>query len=167
MSGGSFDSKAAGFTLPAGQDYPLGAVVLRLEIQDAANDPVVEVWDDNLGAPGASLVTLVNPPLPVSIDNFIFTPPAPFLLSASTTYWIVVWNASAGADSFLWRASSPGQTPTGIATSAGYLFDFGTPPPVTPSSTFNTYEVGDDTTLFADGFESGDTSAWSSVIGGG
>jgi len=141
-AGGSLDSKAAGLTMPAGTDYVLDYVTLRLEIQDAANDPVVAIWSDAGGVPGTSLMTLTNPAFTVGIiADYQFTPPSQLILQVGQTYWIVVHNQSVGADSFRWMASSPAQDPTGIATNAGYLFDFTPPPPVTPSSTINTYQV--------------------------
>ena len=141
-AGGSLDSKAAGFIMPAGTDYNLDHVTLRLRIQDAANDPSVAIWSDSSGTPGSVLITLTDPVFTVGvIADYEFTPPSPFTLQASQTYWIVVYNESTGSDSFHWMASSPGQTPTGLATSAGYLFDYGPPPPVSPSSTINSYQV--------------------------
>jgi hypothetical protein len=141
-SGGSIDSKAAGFTMPAGTDYFLDQVVLRMRIMDAANAPVVAIWSDSGGTPSAVLETLTNPAFTAGVvADYVFTPPSQVTLTAGQTYWIVVHNQSTGADSFHWMASSPGQTPTGTATSAGYLFDFTLPPPVTPSGTSNSYQV--------------------------
>jgi hypothetical protein len=136
------NSKAAGLIMPAGLDYSLDDVVLRLEIQDAANNPVIQIWSNSGGTPGTSLMTLTNPTFTIGvIANYSFTPPSQFTLAAGQTYWIVIYNDSPGADSFEWYANSPAITPTGIATSAGYLYSTGPPPPTASSSYYNSYEV--------------------------
>jgi hypothetical protein len=109
-------------------------------MNDVANDPSVAIWSDAGGAPSSVLVTLNNPTFAFGvIADYVFVPPAQFTLQAGQTYWIMVYNQSAGADSFHWMASSPGQTPTGTATHVGYLFSFTLPPPTAASTTFNTY----------------------------
>jgi hypothetical protein len=75
-------------------------------------------------------------------DTFRFTPSGSFILNASTTYWAVVWNNASVANSFQWMASAPSITPTGLATTAGYRFSNGPPPPIANSTTFNSYELG-------------------------
>src|SRR5262249_31657932 len=67
-------------------------------------------------------------------ETYDFTPPTPFALEAGSTYWVVATNATPVAHSYLWVASSPGVTPTGVATRAGFRRDFGPPPPVTGSA---------------------------------
>jgi hypothetical protein len=136
------NSKAAGFTMPAGTDYFLDDVILRLEIIEAANNPVVQIWSDSGGIPGVSLITLTNPVFTIGvIASYSFTPPSQFTIQADQTYWVVVYNDSPGADRFEWYANNPAITPTGIATSAGYLYSTGPPPPTASSSFFNSYEV--------------------------
>lgn len=76
---GSLDSKAAGFLMPA-TDYALISLVLRLDIQDPLNDPVVEIYYDVAGQPNGPLHSVRG---------------------KTYSYWIVVWNASTGTDSFL------------------------------------------------------------------
>ena len=156
-------SKAVGFTTPTTGSFGLGEVVLRLDILDAANDPVVQIYDDAGGVPGSPLTTLDNPALPVSLGNFPFSVNPPLVLLPDTTYWIVVWNESAGSDLFRWQASVPAEAPVGVASFFGYVFNFGPPPPFTPSTTFNVFEALAPT-LFTDGFESGDTSAWTLAV---
>ncbi len=138
-------SKAAGFTMPAGDDYTLSGVQLRLTLFDRTTVvPVIAIYDTNAaGKPGTPLVTLTNPDFAVlqMPTDYTFTPPAPFTLSHGATYWIVASNNAVAANSYLWLASTPPVTPTGIATSAGFLFDNGPPPPVTPSTSVNTYAV--------------------------
>jgi hypothetical protein len=140
--GGVHDSKAAGFTLPAGLDYTLDEVQLRLNFFNLDSDPVVAIYDNNVqNNPGNLLTTLSNPSLAVGAGTFSFTPISTFTLNDATTYWVVVSNAATVANSFQWFASSPSMTPTGIATSAGYRFSNGPPPPVGSSTTLNSYAV--------------------------
>jgi hypothetical protein len=140
--GGVHDSKAAGFTLPAGLDYTLDSVDLRLNFFNLNSVPVVAIYDNNaLNNPGNLLTTLTNPSFAVGLGTYSFTPTSPFVLNASTTYWAVVHNAAAVANSFQWMANSPSLTPTGIATTAGYRFSNGPPPPTGNSTTFNSYAV--------------------------
>jgi hypothetical protein len=139
-----FGSKAAGFTMTTSSDFLLDEVQLRLLFVSANSVPVVALYNTNaLGNPGTPLITLTNPPvLPVgAITTFSFLPPAPFTLAAGSTYWIVVSNAATVPDSFLWEANAPSIRPTGLATSAGYRFNNGPPPPVSASSTFNSFAV--------------------------
>lgn len=139
--GGVHDSKAAGFTMPAGTAYMLNNVVLRLNFFDTASVPMIQLYSNSGSNPGSLLATLNNPAITVGTGNFAFTPASSFQLNPGETYWIVVWNAATGLNSYQWWASSPSQTPTGLATTAGYRFSNGGPPPTGASATFNTYEV--------------------------
>ena len=158
---GTADSKAVGFTMPSQGTFTIEEVTLRLEILDPTNDPVVQIYDDAGGLPSMPLVTLEDPELSVGLAEFIFTPATPLPLEPDTSYWLVVWNESPGSDIFRWQASVPSVMPVGIASFVGFLFDFGPPPPATPSSVFNSFALRcSPTVIFTDGFESGDTSAW-------
>jgi len=133
--------KAMGFTMPAGDDYTLDSVDIRLDITGDV-DPLVRIFDDVGGVPTTELVELVDPPvIGIGIDTYSFTPPAAFPLEGGQTYWIVVYNVGAG--DMDWKASSPGVTPTGIATHAGGYFSTtsGPLPPTTSSSILNSYGV--------------------------
>ena len=133
-------NKGMGFTMP-GDQYQLDSVTLRLETFGANVAPIVEIWSDASGNPGAPLVTLVNPVFAASgIGNYDFIPPGTFMLAANTTYWIVAYG-QAGADRYDWKASSPSQTPTGLATHAGARFDTDGPPPTTNSSIICSYAL--------------------------
>ena len=139
--GGSEDSKAAGFTM-GGASYTLDGVDLRLDFLGGPSVPVIELWSDAAGSPSAVLTTFVNPAFAPGIATYSFTPGSAIALAAGTTYWIVATNAAAVADSYSWMASSPGVAPSGPgATSAGYLFSFGPPPPSGGSGTLNSYAV--------------------------
>lgn len=137
--GGAFNSKAAGFTMP-GSAYNLDFVTLRLEFFTTTSAPIVHIYDDVGGNPTNILHTLIPPAPVVGIDNFVFASGG-FVLNASTTYWMVIWNDTPFANSFRWLASVPSVTPTGIATSAGYRFSNGPPPPTGNSTTLNSYSV--------------------------
>jgi hypothetical protein len=150
-------NKGMGFTMP-GTQYTLDNVSLRLETFGANVAPIVEIWDDVAGNPGAPLVTLVNPVFAASgIANYDFTPPGTFTLSANTTYWIVAYG-QAGAARYDWKASSPAQIPTGLATHAGAKFDTNGAPPTTNSSIICSYALNGST-----GPISVDAETWSSV----
>jgi hypothetical protein len=140
--GGVHDSKAAGFTMPAGNAYFLDYVDLRLNYFNTSSVPVVQIYSNASGVPGSVLATLDAPPVVVGPGTFRFTPSSSFTLDPSTTYWAVVWNNATVANSFQWFASSPSQVPTGLATNAGYRFSNGPPPPTGTSTTLNSYEVG-------------------------
>jgi len=138
--GGVFNSKAAGFAMPATVPYDLNFVTLRLEFFNTDSVPVVQIYDSVGDLPNTLLHTLTAPAPVVGISNVDFTSSG-FTLNASTTYWVVVWNNAGVANSFRWLSSTPTQTPTGLATHVGYRFSNGGPPPTGSSATFNSYSV--------------------------
>lgn len=128
-------TKGMGFTMPGGDGYFLDSIVLRLNITDVNVIPRIEVFSDS-GGPGVSLITLDNPTIDtLGIDDFVFTPGSDFVLEGGTSYWIVA--SSANSSTYDWKASSPSQTPTGIATHLGGTF--GAYPPRNSSSILTTY----------------------------
>ncbi|HSL16765.1 MAG TPA: choice-of-anchor R domain-containing protein [Methylomirabilota bacterium] len=132
-------NKGMGFTMPAGQDYILDHVTLRLETFGAVS-PIVQLWTNSGGLPGAVIETLTNPSFaPSGIAEYDFAS-AGTTLSAGTGYWIVAYGV-AGAAQYNWKASSPAQTPTGLATHLGSLFDSNGPPPTSNSSILCSYSV--------------------------
>ncbi len=133
-------NKGMGFTMPAGQDYILQYVTLRLETFGAAVAPIIELWTNAGGTPGALIETLTNPSFAASgIANYDFTS-AGATLTAGESYWLVAYGV-AGASQYNWKASSPAQTPTGLATHLGALFDTNGPPPTNTSSILCSYSV--------------------------
>jgi hypothetical protein len=140
--GGVHDSKAAGFTMPAGSSYFLDYVDLRINYFTTTSVPMVQIYSNSGTNPGTLLTTLNAPPVVVGTSTVRFTPAGSFVLDPSTTYWAVVWNNAAVANSFQWMANSPSIAPTGLATTAGYRFSNGPPPPTGSSATFNSYEIG-------------------------
>jgi hypothetical protein len=134
-------NKGMGFTMPAGPNYILNHVTLRLETFGAVQ-PIVELWTNVGGVPGAPIETLTNPTFnPSGIASYDFTSPSgTTILTAGTGYWIVAYGV-AGAAQYDWKASSPAQTPTGLATHLGSLFDTNGPPPTTNSTIICSYSV--------------------------
>ena len=132
---GDTRTKGMGFEMP-GLAYFLDDVVLRLNITDTAVVPVIEIFSD-AGGPGASLITLNNPgSFTPGIGDYTFTPAGSFTLQASTVYWIVASSANSVYDM---KASSPSQTPTGVATHVGATW--GTYPPQSSSGILVTYFI--------------------------
>ncbi|MGQ0793953.1 MAG: choice-of-anchor R domain-containing protein [Deltaproteobacteria bacterium] len=141
--GGGF-SKAAGFTLPAGTDYSLDSVTLRLDRNNADATIQVDLFGDAGGSPvGPALLSFIVPVFGLGVSDVVFLPATPFTLLASTTYWIGATGVSpVFDDSVDWQQSNPDFLPTGIATSAGYRFSsIGVYPPNGGSSIFNIYLV--------------------------
>jgi hypothetical protein len=133
-------NKGMGFTMPAGQDYFLDYVTMRLETFGAGVAPIVELWTNAGGLPGAPIETLTNPAFASSgIAEYDFTSSGT-ILTAGESYWIVAYGV-AGADRYDWKASSPAQIPTGLATHLGALYDSNGPPPTSTSSIVCSYSV--------------------------
>ncbi len=130
-------TKGLGFEMPIGSDQSLVAVTMRLDITAVDVIPLVEIYSDGGGVPGTMLTTLENPAsFSLGIDDYAFTPSESFTLVGGETYWIV---ASSAFGTYDWKASSPAETPTGLATHVGATF--GAYPPVTSSSILNTYFI--------------------------
>lgn len=147
--------KGMGFTMPD-DAYSLVSVTLRLDTDGAGTNPIIQIWSDVGGNPGASLITLNNPSFGTGIANYDFTPPAPFTLLANTTYWIVAYGP-VGALAYDWKASSPAVTPTGLATHAGVKWGTSGPPPTGSSSIVCSYSVD------VEGAVSVDSESWTSI----
>lgn len=102
------------FTLPAGDNYSLGNVILRLGSYTAEDTPIVQIRnDEGTGNPGTTvLANFINPAPDTSATfvNYTFTPTGPLTFLAGTKYWLYVTASSGG---LLWRGSS-GSPITGI-----------------------------------------------------
>jgi len=112
------------FPLPClqGNDYALDSVILRFGNYETGDTPVLEIRNDTGGAnPGSTVLASFTNPTPQGAGNFDYTfnPSSAFTFHAETKYWL---NLSLSAGSVLWRASSPGVTPTGIPTFGAYRF---------------------------------------------
>lgn len=141
-------AKAAGFTM--GKDsYTLNSVTLRLDIRldiahldDTDFGLTVKLFGDIAGNPGPALLDFVVPTLARGAANYTFTPGKAFALLAGKRYWLVVTGHSSMKNGIRWMASIPSQTPTGVATSAGYRFTKdGTFRSTKFSKIFNSYRV--------------------------
>lgn len=133
--GATTQYKAFGFTMGA-TPYVLEEVILTLDITGAAIVPLLEIWTDAGGTPGAAVFTLDNPGSLTGQGEFTFTAGSPFTLSAGTVYWVYLRSVPMGGDAFLWQGSSPFTLPTGAgATALNYEFNGGT------STFFNRLEV--------------------------
>jgi len=83
---------AAGFALGA-QAQNLDSVVLRWGNYNSINPqvPTVRLFSDSSGTPGTALLTFTNPVFSsAAYTDYTFLPSAPFVLQASTPYWIVM-----------------------------------------------------------------------------
>jgi hypothetical protein len=132
--------KGMGFTMPAGDDYILDHVTLRLETTGSVPAPIIELWTNAGGQLGSLVETLTNPTLAASgIAEYDFAS-AGATLTAGDGYWIVAYGP-AGAPTYNWKASSPAQLPTGLATHLGALWGTSGPPPTSTSSIVCSYSV--------------------------
>lgn len=138
--------KAVGFTMPAGDDYYLDYCTLRLETFGANTTVTVELWSDSGGQLGTLIETLSNPSFASSgIANYDFTSSGT-TLTAGSSYWVYIYGTANGTQ-VDWKASSPGQTPTGTATHIGYLWSSSGPPPSSSSSIMNSYSCTASTSI--------------------
>src|SRR5690606_37333236 len=151
--------KAMGFTLPAGPDLTFERADVRLDVSNLEIDPLVRLFEDAAGVPGEFLMELTDPGfIELGIQTYSFTPPTPLVLEGGGSYWLVVYND--GVPGMDWKASSPGQTPTGVAMHYGSLFSTssGPNPPTGSSTILNSYAIHatDSPGCYADCDESGD-----------
>ncbi|TRU27578.1 MAG: hypothetical protein EWV81_07110 [Microcystis aeruginosa Ma_SC_T_19800800_S464] len=131
--------KALAFTLPAGNNYSLDNAILRLGDYESGDVPLVQIRNDVGGSdPGSTVLANFTNPTPQGLGtfNYTFTPTAPFTFTAGTKYWLSVQSSSGN---FVWRASNPSTTPTGIATSSGNRFSNGGS--FENSSFFNSFQI--------------------------
>ena len=118
--------KAMAFTMPATTPYDVSSITLRLGNYVTPGDVAILEIRDHTGsnaAPGPNVVgSFIAPPSSSSaIADFVFMPNGAVTLQAGTSYWITLRGQDA-VTSFDWKASSPGLTPTGVATFTANLF---------------------------------------------
>jgi hypothetical protein len=128
--------KAMAFTMP-GTTYALQDVTLRLRSSLGAS-PLVTIRGGGAN-PGGVLATLTGGPVG-ALGDYTYTPTSALTLLAGQQYWLVVGGAGS-TGSVDWMASSPGITPTGLATHSGNLFTTNGGTSWTTSSIVNTYQV--------------------------
>ncbi|KAA0240119.1 MAG: PEP-CTERM sorting domain-containing protein [Armatimonadetes bacterium] len=131
--------KAMAFTTPAGLPYTITSVITRLNANPNAA-PVLELHGDTgSNLPSGAFHTFTNPgAFGTGIQNYAFT--GNVALAASTKYWLVMYQPAATTP-FDWKASSPAQTPTGLATHAGSLFTTNGGTSWSSSSILVSYEI--------------------------
>lgn len=116
--GGTTVFKAGGFTM-GGSSFGLMDAVLTLD-GTAGGQPIVSIYSDAAGAPGAQLALLSGGPIG-ALGNYSFVPNAPFTLEANTTYWLYVVDSGTGGN-FSWISTNA--DPSGPhATWVGYNFN--------------------------------------------
>jgi hypothetical protein len=133
--------KGMAFTTAAGTPYIINSVDVRLNVPTPATmNPILQLFSDTgANLPGTALHTFTDPVFTTpGINTYTFT--GNFLMSASTKYWLVMF-AEAGSSTFDWKASSPAQTPTGIATHSGSLFTTNSGSTWTVSTTLTSYSI--------------------------
>jgi hypothetical protein len=117
---------AAGFRIPSHVGFELDSFTMRAVAVSPDTTAKVELFGDSGGIPaGPALDTFSAPVFPAQFGDVTVTPALPFSLQSNTTYWIVVTDLTG---EFNWGGSSPPITPTGIATSEGYLEGASFPP---------------------------------------
>lgn len=135
--------KAMSFTMPAGPGYTLDSVIFRFGNYDPGDVVVAEIRDDpGTGNPGTNVLATLNVPAGIGSANmdYVATPAAAFTLAGGVTYWLYVGGV-AGGGTFDWKASSPGITPTGVATFGLSRFTTNGGTTWSSSSILNTFEI--------------------------
>jgi len=130
--GAATRSFAVGFTTD-GSSYDLDSVTMHLRVNAAGGTFSLGLYGDSSGPVGPELVAFTVPTLDTTgAAEYTFTPDAPFVLGANTTYWLVAYSLVTGsANQIQWAQAGPAVTPTGVATYVGARFD--TPAVVPPT----------------------------------
>ena len=135
------ESKAAGFTMPPGLVYMMDSATVRLDVVDTAADVRWALYGGSSG-PQYLVSDLYGGKLRAGGSDDLLQPVGGALLRPGETYWLVERGMSGSINALRWVAdSSPGQTPTGLATSAGYLFNGSGGLPDSASSIQNIFKV--------------------------
>ncbi len=138
---------AVSFTMPAGSDYILNTVFLRLGGYAATGDtPVLTIRRNTVLGNNPSSIILANFTNPAgkgaATSLYTFTPTTSFTFLANTKYWLYL-SASAGSGNFSWRGSDDGatNTPSGIATFGAYRQTTDAGANFTAGNNFNSFAV--------------------------
>jgi len=114
--------KAFGFTTVGATQ--VASATVTLTINDVNSMPVLSIWSDGGGLPGAELVVLDTPLLVIGQNDVTFQAPGgSFPLAAGTSYWLHLRSDPLTAPYFTWEGTSPATLPTGTATSLGYIWN--------------------------------------------
>lgn len=103
---------AVGFTVPAGQDYQLNSVTIWLESPSAAETVSVELYSDNGGVPGTSLMVLGNEVVSGAITGHTYFASA--TLTGGTSYHVVAKGFPIFTSSLRWRGFTGNAAPGGV-----------------------------------------------------
>ena len=104
---------AQGFTTGATL-YNINSVDLALGVTNAGNgSPLLQIYSDNAGAPGANLGAVFTNPTFGTRAIYNLSLATPFALAASTSYWLVVSDTTAGSSTkFNWYYSDTFNSPS-------------------------------------------------------
>lgn len=134
------ESKAAGFTMPSGLMYMMDSATVRINVMDTAADVRWMLYGGDSG-PQYLVSDLYGSRLTAGSSDYLLRPVGAAFLRPEETYWLVATGSSGVVNAVRWLADSPGQTPAGLATPAGYLFNGSGGLPNTGSSIQNIFEV--------------------------
>jgi len=133
--------KSVKFTMPAGSDYTISSLKLRLCNVLSGGDPLITIRYDDAGGndPGSLHSTFINPTFTTDVtQDYIFTTATAQVLTANTTYWIAVGHADFSGF-FCWKTNYSFITPTGLATFGCYKIDDGLGSSI--ASHYNNFEL--------------------------
>lgn len=93
------------------QIWSLDEITLKLIVHSPSSDPLtVQLWSDLEAQPGAALTTLVPDTLnPATSGNYSYSTDVELILSAGTSYWIVLLSTSESSYNI---ANAPGSGST-------------------------------------------------------
>lgn len=109
---GNGNLASVGVEIPAGDDYTLNEVTVRLHDTSNGGTPfTLAVYDDAAGLPGSAVATIGSGTGTGTFDLYTLTPTAPITLQAGETYWITASSSSTDGCAFGW--SFDGTDPAG------------------------------------------------------
>jgi hypothetical protein len=123
--------------------FQLTSATLRLSVASGSMPTFVLMSDSggNPSNPSSTLFTFTDPAFGSGTQNYVFTPPSPFTLTAGTTYWLV-WQGTAEGVGTGWLGNFPALPPTGPgATSVGSRVGVFPPTTDTTSLIIPSYEI--------------------------
>jgi len=107
---------AIGVSFTMSSNATLDSAVLRLNVAAVAT-PIVTIWSDVGGLPGAMLYTLTNPTFSTGYNNWSFAAPAGATLNGGSTYHLVLQRTAGGT--IQWNAATANATGPGATFNTG------------------------------------------------
>lgn len=98
------------FDVPAGADYQINSIQLRLTFADTVN---LSLHSDNAGLPGAVVVDLGSQVVAGAVNTYTFTPVGTTTLPGGGRYWLVLTQPALNV---YWVSDVPAGPPTGVFT---------------------------------------------------